>query len=76
MLILIFCLTFVGLMLGILGFFYQKRAINKFVKKEQPVDTKDKNNKRLLKQNVIGAGSMLLGSLFVLMALILSFFAK
>lgn len=63
-------------MLGILGFFYQKRAINKFVKKEQPVDTKDKNNKRLLKQNVIGAGSMLLGSLFVLMALILSFFAK
>jgi len=76
MLILIFCLTFVGVMLGILGFLYQIRAINKLVKKEQSIDTKDKKNKRLLKQNVIGTGSMLLGSLFLLIALILSFFAK
>jgi len=63
-------------MLGILGFLYQIRAINKLVKKEQSIDTKDKKNKRLLKQNVIGTGSMLLGSLFLLIALILSFFAK
>ncbi|KMY50200.1 hypothetical protein [Peribacillus loiseleuriae] len=74
MLILIFCLTIVGAILGILGFLYQRRAINKLVKKEQPIDTKDKKNKRLLKQNVIGIGSMLLGSLLVLIALILSLF--
>ncbi|WML48657.1 hypothetical protein RCG23_00430 [Neobacillus sp. PS3-34] len=70
--IFLFCLALVGLMLGIVGFLYQRRAINKLIKKEQPVETKDKENNHVLKQNLIGAGSMLLGSLLVLIALILS----
>jgi hypothetical protein len=72
MLIIILCLSFLGLILGILGFLYQVKVINKLVKKEQPIDTKEKENKRVLKQNIIGAGSMLLGSIFILIALILS----
>ncbi|CRK84760.1 hypothetical protein [Neobacillus massiliamazoniensis] len=70
--ILLFFLALVGLILGTVGFLYQRKAINKLIKKEQPVDTKNIENKHLLKQILIGAGSMILGSVFLLIALILS----
>lgn len=73
---LIFWLSFVGVVLGILGFLYQMMVMNKLVKKEQPVDAKNKVNMRLLKQNLIGACLMLIGSLLILFALIFSYFPK